>query len=263
MVVSCAKLPHAGETIKAARVDWIAGGKGANQALACARLGAEVTFIGAVGSDDNARIALANLDGIDLRLQTFKQPTGIAVILVDDSGENIITVLPGANDELSSFAVPQADAVLCQLEIPDCAVHAAYEAASGLFCLNASPIRLVQSIKPDLTIVNQHEYEALDHRDGLVAVTYGERGASLFDGGAEVARASAPKVTAVDGTAAGDAFAGCLLVSLLEGRPHEQALRRACAAGAVAASRFGAQTSLPNASDVDAMVATSGAGSAG
>ena len=92
----------------------------------------------------------------------------------------------------------------------------------------------------------------LDHRDGVIAVTLGAEGAILLDGGVEVARAAAPRVEAVDGTAAGDAFTACLVVSLLEGREREEALRRACAAGALAASRLGAQTSLPTAEEVDA-----------
>jgi ribokinase len=103
-------------------------------------------------------------------------------------------------------------------------------------------------------IVNRLEYEVVS-RGRLVAVTYGAEGAALFEGGEEVARATPPPVDAVDGTAAGDAFAACLVVSLLEGRPREESLRRACAAGALAASRLGAQPSLPAASEVDAILA--------
>ena len=104
-------------------------------------------------------------------------------------------------------------------------------------------------------MVNTHELEALVRRDGLVALTLGAEGAVLLEDGEEVSRAAPPAVKAVDGTAAGDAFTACLLVSLLEGRTEAEALRRACAAGAVAATRFGAQPSLPTAAEVDAILA--------
>ena len=144
--------------------------------------------------------------------------------------------------------------MLCQLEVPDEAVVAAWEQATGLFCLNAAPARPID-VDADLTVVNRYELEVLKRRDGLVAVTLGAEGAVLLEDGEEIARAEPPRVEAVDGTAAGDAFTACLLVSLLEGRDHEEALRRACAAGAVAASRFGAQPSLPTAAEVDAILA--------
>ena len=126
----------------------------------------------------------------------------------------------------------------------------AWEQASGLFCLNAAPARPI-AVDPDLTVVNRFELEVLARRDGLVAVTLGAEGAVLLDEGEEVARARPPQVDAVDGTAAGDAFTACLLVSLLEGRSQDESLTRACAAGALAASRFGAQPSLPTAAEVD------------
>ena len=123
----------------------------------------------------------------------------------------------------------------------------------GVFCLNAAPARSV-NVDPDLTIVNRYELEALTRRDGLVAVTLGEEGAILLEEGEEVARAAPPPIDAVDGTAAGDAFTACLLVALLEGREYDEALRRACAAGALAASRHGAQPSLPTAAEIDEIV---------
>ena len=105
-----------------------------------------------------------------------------------------------------------------------------------------------------MTIVNRLELEALGERPGLICLTLGAEGAVLLEDGREVARAAPPAVEAVDGTAAGDAFTACLVVSLLEGRPREEALRRACAAGALAASRLGAQPSLPTAEEVDNLV---------
>ncbi|HYI74570.1 MAG TPA: PfkB family carbohydrate kinase, partial [Gaiellaceae bacterium] len=133
------------------------------------------------------------------------------------------------------------------------AVLSAWEACDGVFCLNAAPARPV-SVDADLTVVNRLELETLVRRDGLVAVTLGAEGAVLYEDGEEVARAAPPTVDAVDGTAAGDAFTACLLVSLLEAREHDDALRRACAAGALAASRRGAQPSLPTAAEVDAIL---------
>ena len=188
---------------------------------------------------------------IALELVESESPTGIAVILVDATGETEIVVAPGANAELHVVALPEHDAVLCQLEVPDAAVEAAWEACSGVFCLNAAPARPIQ-VDPDLTVVNRYEQQALERRDGLVAVTLGAEGAVLLEDGEEVARATPPDVDAVDGTAAGDAFTACLLVSLLEERDYDDALRRACAAGALAASRHGAQPSLPTAAEVDA-----------
>ena len=254
LVGSCERLPRPGETVTGASFERVPGGKGANQAVACARLGAEVRMVAAVGRDPFAGEALAGLReaGVTLDLDVVDAPTGVALILVDGEGENQIVVAPGANALLGAVELPPADAVLCQLEIPDEAVVSAWEQAAGLFCLNAAPARPV-AVDPDLAVVNRYELESLARRDGLVAVTLGAEGAILLEGGEEVARAAPPPVEAVDGTAAGDAFTACLLVSLLEGRPREEALRRACAAGALAASRFGAQPSLPTAAEVDAL----------
>jgi ribokinase len=110
------------------------------------------------------------------------------------------------------------------------------------------------TVAPDLTVVNRYELEGLARRDGLVAITSGAEGAVLLEDGAEIARSVPPEVDAVDGTAAGDAFTACLLVSLLERRPHAESLERACVAGALAASRPGAQPSLPTAAEVDAVL---------
>jgi ribokinase len=249
-------LPRAGETVTGAVFERIPGGKGANQAVACARLGAEVTMVGAVGRDPFAGEALAGLRdaGTGLDLAETGQPTGVALIQVDAQGETTITVAPGANATLGKVELPPHDAVLCQLEVPDEAVRSAWEGCAGLFCLNAAPARPV-SVDPDLTVVNRYELEALTRRDGLVALTLGAEGAVLLEDEEEIARATPPPVEAVDGTAAGDAFTACLLVSILEGRPYDEALRRACAAGAVAASRFGAQPSLPTAAEIDAILA--------
>lgn len=256
LVVRVARLPQPGETVGGGSFARVPGGKGANQAVACARLGADVTIIGAVGRDPFAGEALAGLReaGVTLEVEESGEPTGVAVIQVDDEGETTISVASGANATVHVSELPPHDAVLCQLEVPVEAVLAAWEACTGLFCLNAAPA-LPIAVDADLTVVNRHELETLVRRDGLVALTLGAEGAVLLDDGEELARAAPPAVDAVDGTAAGDAFTACLLVSLLEGHPEDQALRRACAAGALAASRFGAQPSLPTAAEVDAIVA--------
>jgi ribokinase len=256
LVARCERLPRPGETVTGATFARYPGGKGANQAVACARLGAEVTMIAAVGRDPLADDALTGLRdaGVALDLLESDAPTGIAVILVDAAGETEIVVASGANAELGPVTLPEHDAVLSQLEIPDAAVEAAWEACTGVFCLNAAPARPV-AIDPDLTVVNRFELEALSRRDGLVAVTRGAEGAMLLEDGEEIARAVPPRVDAVDGTAAGDAFTACLLVSLLEERGYAEALARACAAGALAASRHGAQPSLPTSDEIDAILA--------
>lgn len=257
LVAHCRRLPQPGETVSGATFARYPGGKGANQAVAAARLGVDVRFVGAVGRDDFAEDALAGLReaGVDLSdVRHADAHTGVALILVAEDGENQIVVAPGANACLgpSDVDVADADAVLCQLEIPDDAVlEAACQAA--FFCLNAAPARSVE-IEPDLLVVNRLEREVVGDIGKLTAVTMGAYGAVLVENGEEVTRAEPPTVEAVDGTAAGDAFTACLAVSLLEGRSRQEALARACAAGALAASRPGAQPSLPTAAEIDAIL---------
>lgn len=257
LVARVERLPQPGETVAGASLARYPGGKGANQAVACARLGAQVTMIAAVGRDPLAVEALAGLRaaGVELLLSEVDDPTGVALITVDDEGETTIAVASGANATLGEVALPPHDAVLCQLEVPDAAVVSAWEGCAGLFCLNAAPARPV-AVDPDLAVVNRFELESLGTRDGLVALTLGAEGAVLLDDGVEIARAAPPPVDVVDGTAAGDAFTACLLVSLLEGWTDDEALRRACAAGALTASRPGAQPSLPTAAEVDTITGT-------
>ncbi len=261
LVARCERLPRPGETVSGASFERVPGGKGANQAVAAARLGADVRFVGAVAVDDLADEALAGLEeaGVDTSgvvwISEAGVHTGIALILVDWLGENQIVVAPGANAYLSpsEIDVGDADAVLCQLEIPDDAVYAAAQQAR-FFCLNAAPARRVD-VEPDLLVVNRFEREVTGDSGRLVAVTLGAEGAILLESGEEVARAEPPPVHAVDGTAAGDAFTACLVVSLVEGRPRDESLRRACAAGALAASRRGAQPSLPTTAEIDRILA--------
>jgi ribokinase len=255
LVARAERLPRPGETVSDAAFARHPGGKGANQAVAAARHGAAVTFVGSVGEDAFADEALAGLReaGVTTVLQRGAT-TGVALIVVDDEGENTIVVAPGANGELREPGV--TGAVLCQLEIPVEAVAFAAARAERFF-LNAAPARPIPAElvrAAELVVVNGYELEALPETPALTALTLGDAGAVLLEDGKEVARALAPQVHAVDGTAAGDAFTACLVVSLLEERDRDEALRRACAAGAIAASRPGAQPSVPTAAEVDEML---------
>jgi ribokinase len=251
LVAKVERLPRPGETVSGATLERIPGGKGANQAVAAARLDARVRMVGCVGRDANAADALVGLReaGVELALREVDVPTGVALILVAADGENQIVVVPGANAEVGDFSAPGN--VLCQLEIPDSSVREA-RLQAGWLCINAAPARPLV-VDAELVVANRYEADVIGDQP-LLAVTLGEEGAVLLEHGREVVRAKPPRVEAVDGTAAGDAFTACLAVSLLEERDREEALRRACAAGAIAASRFGAQPSLPTAAEVDAIL---------
>jgi ribokinase len=258
LVARTDRLPRPGETITATALSRVPGGKGANQAVGAARLGAVVTMIGCVGQDGFADEALRSLMDTGVGLDGVRRTsssTGVALIVVDAAGENEIVVVPGANLDLGpdDVVLPEVDGVLCQQEIPAATVARVAQLAQGRFFLNAAPARSGPPAA-DLIIVNRYELAALPDRTGVVCVTLGAEGAVLLEDGEEVARAAPPEIEAVDGTGAGDAFTACLVVSLLEGRLRGDALRRACVAGALAASRFGAQTSLPTAEEVDALL---------
>ena len=254
LVARCGRLPRPGETVTDASFERFPGGKGANQAVAAARLGAEVTMIGAVGADPFSEEALASLHeaGVRLAVEETDAPTGVALIYVDAGGDTQIVVAPGANGLVSPPG--SAENTLCQLEIPGETVAAAARATRGFFALNAAPSKPVPVEvlgRADLVVVNRYELDALPEAPRLTALTLGAEGAVLLEDGDEVARSAPPTVNAVDGTGAGDAFTACIVVSLLEGRDREDALRRSCAAGALAASRMGAQPSLPTAAEID------------
>jgi ribokinase len=251
LVAKVERMPRPGETVSGATLERIPGGKGANQAVAATRLGADVRMVGCVGADPNAAEALAGLReaAVELDVREVDAPTGVAIILVAADGENQIVVVPGANARVGGFSV--SGNVLSQLEIPDSALLEARAQAEWL-CVNAAPARRLV-VEADLVVANRYEAEVVG-KQRLLALTLGEEGALLLENGREIARARPPYVAEVDGTAAGDAFTACLVVSLLEGRDPEEALRRACAAGAIAASRFGAQPSLPTADEVDAIL---------
>jgi ribokinase len=256
LVARCERLPRPGETVTDAEFERVPGGKGANQAVAAARLGAEVRFVGRLGTDDLTLRSLER-EGVDVSgVSRDDGETGVALILVDAEGETVIVVAPGANRRLEpdDVDVGDADAVMCQLEIAPEVVTAAARRAR-FFCLNAAPARGPLPVEPDLLVVNKYEYEKVSDYRGLVALTLGAEGAVLLDGGEEVTRARPPEVDAVDGTAAGDAFCAALVVALLQDLDRADALVRACAAGALAASRPGAQPSLPTAAQLDEILA--------
>lgn len=268
MVAAAPKLPAPGETVTGAALSRYPGGKGANQALAARRLGADVKLVAKIGRDDAAveALALVRAEGVDLSgcVEDEGAPTGIAFITVAPGGENQIVVAPGANAGFTpdQFEPPDADAVICQLEIPLETVAKAARSAR-FFCLNAAPARaLPEEIlqRADLLVVNETEAafygDVLNACQGYVAVTYGAKGARLFSGGEEIVSARPPKVDAVDATGAGDAFTAALVVGLIEGRDPAQALQRACAAGAIAATRPGAQPSFPLSSEIDSLLSS-------
>jgi ribokinase len=268
LVVRAARLPAPGETIGGGVFARHPGGKGANQALAARRLGADVQMIGRVGADAFADEALALLraDGVDLTrcIADDGAATGVALIVVGADGENQIVVAPGANGRFSAddLAPVSADALLCQLEIPVDTTRRAIMDFSGFAAINLSPAQPIGAeilARADLIIVNESEAAhyggALHVGDGLVAITYGARGAALFRKGREIAKAPAPRVIARDTTGAGDTFSGALTLALAERRAPEAALAFACAAGALAATRDGAQPAMPTRVEVDALLA--------
>ena len=261
------RLPAPGETVTEAELQRFPGGKGANQALAAKRLGADVSLMACVGDDTTAYDALLLLreGGVDLaHVQTHETlGTGVALIAVDSKGENQIVVAPGANWALdvSRFDVPDVDAIICQLEVPPAAIAEVASQFSGFLCANLAPARDIDDAlfaRADLVVVNETEAayygDRLDRCKGMVATTFGANGAELRRDGQVIARAIPPAVNAIDTVGAGDTFTAALVVALVEGRPPEDALRFACAAGAVATTKRGAQPSLPLLSEVEAFL---------
>ena len=267
LAASVSRLPIAGETVTGAELQRFPGGKGANQALAAKRLGADVSIVARVGNDAAADEALALLQSGDVDLaccgRDAEAPTGIALIAVAPSGENQIVVAPGANRHLrpDMLDLPAVDALICQLEVPvDTLVHAS-KVFEGFFCINLAPaldvpLDLIQ--RADLVVVNETEAayfgDALAVCNGFLATTYGAEGAVLKKGDEILAEAKPPPIEAVDATGAGDAFTAALTVAIVEGQEPTAALRFACAAGAAAATKAGAQPSLPYRKDVEELL---------
>ena len=266
-VATGASLPSPGETVTGATLARHPGGKGANQALAAARLGASVTLIARVGNDAMADEALALLEEAAVDLGRCEADldcsTGVALIAVSADGENQIVVAPGATAAFTPGLLdgPIEGALICQLELPVETVAKAVGLATGFVAVNLAPAMAVPDpmlARADLIIVNETEAawygEHLHAAGGLVAITYGAKGAKLFKGAVMLGEAAPPKVNAVDTTGAGDCFVGALTVALIEGKTPSDALRFACAAGALAATKPGAQPSLPRRSEVEAIL---------
>jgi ribokinase len=280
LVVTTVRLPSAGETIPGSDFQRFGGGKGANQALAAARMGADVTLVAKVGDDESGAVLVRDLEhaGVDVtQIGRVAGPTGTAVITVDAEGHNTIVVVPGANAALSPADVEVAravieasDALLLQLEVPMETVVAAAElarAAGVAVFLNPSPMqplpdRLLDGLA--FLVVNETELAALT--DGTsdtgrlfargvrqIVLTLGEEGARLID--ADRSREIPSfRVTSIDSTAAGDAFLGALAATL-SARGLDAALIAASAAGALATTRMGAQPSLPTLEEVEGFLA--------
>ena len=292
LVATAPALPRPGETVLGRDFTQVPGGKGANQAIAAVRAGAAATFIGAIGSDAfgvtlRARLVASAVDSSLVRV--VYGGSGVALIVVDDTGENMIVVAPGANAALTSLTEPDlaaiagADVVLLQLEIPVETVTAAAQAARSAgtrVVLNAAPARALPdalAASVDLLVVNQVEAaalapltpvgvdEVLDPADAdpwtlvealleqvpRVVLTLSAAGAWYGIRDAEPVHIAAPVVDAVDSTAAGDAFTAALAVGWGEGRPLVDAVRWASAAGAAAARRLGASSALPDRAEID------------
>lgn len=284
IVVRVARHPKPGETVLGKDHFVAAGGKGANQAVAASRLGQAVTMVGRVGDDDAGRMLLAGLadDAVDTSGVAVDDGagTGIAFITVDDQAENAIVVSPGANGRMSAAdvdraaaAVSEAAVVLLQLEVPLDAVSRAATLATGVVMLNPAPARaLPQELLSgvDVLVPNRSELGVLAGQpeptttgDVLAAartlrgpdaivVTLGAEGALVLRGGEPPVAVAAPVIEPVDTVGAGDAFCGALADGLARGQDLVAACRRAVVAGAIAATRPGAQPSLPTAAEVQA-----------
>ena len=285
IVVPVPHHPATGETVLGGHHDRIPGGKGANQAVAAARLGARVAMVGRVGSDDAGRTLRTALQeaGVDCRYLAVDglAPSGLALIGVDRSGDNTIIVSPGANgrvgpDDVVAAAslLASAAVTLVQLEVPAMAVEAAVAASGGTVVLNPAPASLLSSAlleRVDVLVPNRIELAQLagsaeagglaaveEMARGLpvptVVVTLGADGALLVAGGDAVVL-PAPPVEAVDTTGAGDAFCGAIAEALARGVAIDEAAARAVHAGSLATTRRGAQPSLPTGAQVNASLA--------
>lgn len=289
LVATAPSLPRAGETVLGHAFTQVPGGKGANQAIAAARAGASTVFVGAIGSDALGVTLRARLSGssVDVSLlRVVYGASGVALIVVDDAGENAIVVAPGANATLRRLteaelaAIVDTDIMLCQLEVPlETITEAALAAhAAGVrVMVNAAPARPMPAellAATDLLVVNHVEATALtevgahdvDSGDGpapealveallervpRVVLTRGSAGAWYGSHDTDLVHVPAPVVTTVDTTGAGDAFCGALAVAWACGRDLVDAVRWASAAGAATVRRLGASTSLPQRTVID------------
>nr|WP_238992312.1 ribokinase [Jiangella ureilytica] len=282
LVVTVDRAPGRGETVTGRTFETVPGGKGANQALAAARAGGDVTFLGAVGDDDFGRriTALLTESGVDVSgLVVSDESTGTAHITVDGDGDNSIVVVPGANGTVTELtdahraAIDGAELLLMQLELPlDLVTAAAVHARSRgvrVVLTPAPAVALPEELLDAVGLLVPNEHEAallagvadpveaarsLAARGGDVVVTLGAKGAVRVCGESST-EVAAFAVAAVDTTAAGDTFAGVLAVGLAEGLDWDAALRRASAAAALSVQRPGASSSMPDRAEIDAFLA--------
>ena len=286
MVIKTSRLPRPGETVIGGTFFMNPGGKGANQAVAVARLGGKASFVCKTGNDlfGNQARQLFEKEGLDTLfvLSDTENPSGVALITVDDHAENCIVVASGANANLTCAdlmsameVIDQADIVLIQLEIPMSTVEYVAEAAfkkNKRVILNPAPAHsLSKSLLQHLYLITPNETEA-EMISGIkitdmssakeaasviagmgvqnVIITLGSKGALVYN--KEVVEVIPGfQVNAVDTTAAGDVFNGALVVSLSEGRTLAEAVRFACKAAAISVTRIGAQSSIPYRNEVD------------
>jgi ribokinase len=293
-VLSMTELPSKGETVLGDQFRVVRGGKGANQAVAAARLGADVTFVARLGTDSfgSEAIAAYREEGIrtDFIVQDPDIHSGIALIMVNRNGENMIAVGPGANSRLStedvlaaSTAIREADCLLLQLEIPLEAVQTAIDIAhhhNVRVILNPAPaqkippeiLQRVDYLTPNETetailagenpsTINQNSLPHLASILGIsnLIVTLGSRGACVLQAG-HIHYVPTFPIKPVDTTASGDAFNGALAVGLARNKSLLQAVQYANAAGAITATRPGAQPSLPTKQEVDQFMVSSASG---
>ena len=287
LVTRAPRLPKGGETLIGQSFTTVSGGKGANQAVAAARLGAQVSMVGCVGNDAYGEALRGALlaEQIDCRaVSTVDGSSGVALIVVDDSSQNSIVIVPGANSALTAETIDRfdsviraADVLICQLEVPDASVGHALKRGRELgktVILNPAPAsRPLPSdwyASIDYLIPNESEASALsglsvDSLDtaqaaatrlialgaGKVIITLGAQG-SLFADGQRFEHFPAPVVKAVDTTAAGDTFVGGFAAALAAGNDEAQAIRFGQVAAALSVTRAGAQPSIPALSDVQA-----------
>jgi ribokinase len=282
-VVTVERLPEAGQTVSGSSYLSVPGGKGLNQAVTAARLGARVAMVACLGDDPGGRVLrqVLSAEGVGASAVRDKgdRASGTALITVDRHGANTIVVAPGANGELAPADVAAADGqlaqagvVLAQMEIPVAAVEAALALARGhgaLTVLNSSPVSgplpgpLLGLV--DVLVPNETEAQAMTGQVapadaaaallsagcGAVVLTLGERGALVAEPGSPPVAVPSYQVDVVDTTAAGDAFCGALAAALAAGESLVRATERGCAAGAVATTVMGALPSLPSADRVD------------
>jgi ribokinase len=281
LVVFCDRLPKPGETVLGGEFKMFGGGKGANQAVAAARAGGQVTFLGAFGADAFGSAARDRLIKEGINLDYFQcvqnAPSGIALILVDGvTRENLIAVAKSANEAVDSAMVSaareaftRADVVVSQLEIRDGAIEATARLCQELnrrFILNPAPTRtLPRQVYESLhsIIVNEHEARDLSGESSIqeaigwflsqgcktVVVTLGSEGATFSTGSAST-HVTAPVVEPIDTTGAGDCFVGWFSTGLAEGLSVEQAVQRACQAAALKVTKAGAQDGMPYRAEV-------------